>query len=205
MAKRKRFFGIPTSTLEGRIWLTVFSDMVTNLTLFFLMLFAFTRLSSTVREDIFAALAGKKIENKQKKEEKIVNVLQKISYVDVTGERIKLTLPSPVLFDSGNANLKIQAKSILDIIAKTIKDTNYPIVIEGHTDITPIRYSKYESNFELSSARAFSVIEYFIKAHNISPERLSALGKGEYSPIYPNDTPYHKALNRRIEITIIKK
>ena len=61
------------------------------------------------------------------------------------------------------------------------------ILIEGHTDDTPIHNQQFPSNWELSTARAISVVRYFVEKHNISPQKLSALGFGEFRPIADND------------------
>jgi chemotaxis protein MotB len=80
-----------------------------------------------------------------------------------------------------------------------------PVVVEGHTDNVPISSKKYRSNFELSAARAFSVINYFINTEKMSPEKFSTFGYGEYRPVSSNDTEEGRAKNRRIEINIIRK
>lgn len=200
---------------EKQIWLTVYSDMTTNLSLFFLILFAFTRLSAPLKAKLFKALQRQFqkapveeviVETKQEelKEKKDVEELKRIAYVEETQKEIKITLPSPVLFDLNKAELKQEAKNILSQISKILKENDYPVVVEGHTDNLPILGGPYRSNWHLSSARAFSVIEFFIKQENIPPDRFSAMGYGEYKPVAPNDTEENRAKNRRIEIVLIK-
>ncbi len=194
-------------------WRTVYSDMTTNLALFFLILFAFTRLSAVKRQELISTLAqlGKKSDKPtveqviNQQTEQLTDKLKDIATVEVKEEEIVITLPSPVLFDSGKAELKDAAKTILDEVATTLKSIPNEIVIEGHTDNVPIVGGKYKSNWELSAARAFSVIEYFSRYHQISPARLSAVGYGEYRPVAPNDTEENRAKNRRIGIKIIKR
>ena len=77
--------------------------------------------------------------------------------------------------------------------------------IEGHTDNVPIKYSGWKSNWELSSARAMSVLHYLIDDHGINPPRLSATGYGEYHPVETNDTAEGRQKNRRVEIVILPK
>ncbi|MFN3966747.1 MAG: flagellar motor protein MotB [Endomicrobiia bacterium] len=200
---------------EKQIWLTVYSDMTTNLSLFFLILFAFTRLSAPLKAKLFKSLQRQFqkarveeviVETKQEelKEKKDVEELKRIAYVEETQKEIKITLPSPVLFDLNKAELKQEAKNILSQISKILKENDYPVVVEGHTDNLPILGGPYRSNWHLSSARAFSVIEFFIKQENIPPDRFSAMGYGEYKPVAPNDTEENRAKNRRIEIVLIK-
>lgn len=109
-----------------------------------------------------------------------------------------------ILFDPGQVFIKPQAKESLNKIAKIINEScsDKLISVEGHTDNRPIRYSaKYPSNWELSASRATGVVRYLIK-QGVFPQRLSAMGYGEYHPIDTNDTPQGRANNRRVEIVI---
>ena len=76
--------------------------------------------------------------------------------------------------------------------------------VEGHTDNLPINTPRFPSNWELSTARATSVIRYLIEEENLDPERLSAAGYGEYRPIDANDTPEGRARNRRVDLVILR-
>jgi chemotaxis protein MotB len=118
-----------------------------------------------------------------------------------------ITFVADVLFDSGKATIKPQYYPTLDKIAKVLQETlpyNY-IGIEGHTDNEPIKYSGWKSNWELSAARALSILHYLVDEKGLSPERFSAIGYGEYRPIASNDTPQGRQLNRRVEIVIMPK
>lgn len=121
----------------------------------------------------------------------------------------KITLPEAVTFASGSNRLTKEAKEILDKIWGVL--TNYPeyrILIEGHTDNVPIaeKYkNKYKSNWELSSARAHSVLHYLRAKYETEPERLTAVGYGEYQPIASNETEEGKAKNRRVVIAVRDK
>jgi len=195
------------------IWKTVFSDLMTNLMLFFLMLYAMTRLTGTDRRAAESAVAakfkgGKTIEKNISEEEmasKIKdNVDTKFIKVDEDERKIKLSLASPVLFNSGRAALKPEAKEILEQVSDAIKEAENTIVVEGYTDNVPIHNEKFESNWELSTARALNVVEYLIR-QGINPARLMAAGYGEFRPVRPNDTEENRRMNRRIEISVIKK
>jgi len=115
-----------------------------------------------------------------------------------------ITFVDRVLFDSGKAKLRKQAYGSLDKVVKVCRRTvsDKEIGIEGHTDNQPIKYSGWKTNWELSTARATSVLHYLIKK-GISPERLSATGFGEYRPIAANQTPEGRETNRRVEIVIL--
>jgi len=77
--------------------------------------------------------------------------------------------------------------------------------IEGHTDNVPITYSGWKSNWELSTARATSVLHYLIDDGRLRPESLSAIGYGEYRPVTSNETEEGRQLNRRVEVVILPK
>ncbi|MEN3014240.1 MAG: OmpA family protein [Endomicrobiia bacterium] len=152
---------------------------------------------------------GKKIEVTQQQiveeqTDELSKKLKDIATVEVKEEEIVINLPSPVLFDIGKAELKDTALVVLKEVAESLKSITSEIVVEGHTDNTPIYGGKYKSNWELSAARAFSVRDYLIK-EGIEEKRISCVGYGEYRPVAPNDTEENKAKNRRIEIKIIKK
>lgn len=208
---------------KSPLWMIIYTDLVSNLMIFFLMCYCLTWLSEQDRMIAAASMAekfgGKKdeiakvkkeLENKEMAKiietDRIENqVKEKFTNVEINAEIIKITLPSPVLFDSGKAELKKATYKSLSEIADIIRDLPNKMVVEGHTDNMPILSSReFQSNWELSTARAFSVIRYLIDNEDINPKRLSAYGYSEFRPKYPNDSPEHKQGNRRIEINIIK-
>jgi chemotaxis protein MotB len=116
--------------------------------------------------------------------------------------RMVLVLPTDVLFDSGKANVGARGREALAQVAavlSTLKDRRFQV--SGHTDTDPIRYSGFESNWELSAARALQVLKVLTES-GMSPTTLSAAGYGEFDPLVSNDLPEHKAKNRRIEIAL---
>ncbi len=121
-----------------------------------------------------------------------------------------ITIPSEILFESGKADLKEGAEKALDLIAKSIQDSfqldlGWEIRIEGHTDDVPINNSEFPSNWELSTARAISVVRIFIENDHFLPSQLQAMGFGEYKPIVKNDSVENRKMNRRVDIKINKK
>lgn len=107
------------------------------------------------------------------------------------------------LFESGKADLKPKAQTMLDRLYDVVKNLPNHVRIEGHTDNRPISTFRYPSNWELSTARASSVVRYLTEQHRFPTTRISALGYGEYRPLAPNDTPIHQAKNRRVDIVIL--
>jgi chemotaxis protein MotB len=116
-----------------------------------------------------------------------------------------ITVVGDLLFDSGKAKIRHEAYSLLGKVARVLQENvpQYNVGIEGHTDNQPIRYSGWKSNWDLSSARALSVLHYLDSEKGISPERLSARGYGEFQPVDSNDTKEGRQLNRRVEIVIL--
>lgn len=116
-----------------------------------------------------------------------------------------ITFVADVLFDSGKSKIRPEAYGALNKVADVLKN-NVPqlsVGIEGHTDNEPIQRSSWKSNWELSSARALSVLHYLTDKEEISPERLSAIGYGEYRPVASNDMKSGRRMNRRVEIVIL--
>lgn len=120
-----------------------------------------------------------------------------------------ITVSDAVLFGSGNSDLTDTGVDIVDRITTAVK--KYPdrtIRIEGHTDNVPIGEmikDRFPSNWELSAARACSVLRYMYWKHNVPPAQLSAIGFGEHRPAASNDTPEGRAKNRRVVIVIGQK
>ncbi|MDE2028697.1 MAG: OmpA family protein [Candidatus Omnitrophica bacterium] len=126
--------------------------------------------------------------------------------VEMENKGLVITFVSEVLFDSGKAKLRPDADAKLDKVANvlntTVSDLN--VGIEGHTDNQPIRKSHWKSNWELSTARALSVLHYLI-GKGISEPRLSAIGYGQYRPVASNATRAGRQANRRVEIVVLPK
>ncbi|MCS7234202.1 MAG: flagellar motor protein MotB [Synergistetes bacterium] len=120
-----------------------------------------------------------------------------------TREGLVITLTESILFDPGSATLKPNAVPVLLELSKILSNISNDLRVEGHTDNTPIKTPIYPSNWELSAARAASVGRFIIDRGGIDPRRVSIAGYGQYKPIVPNDTPEHKALNRRVDIVIL--
>jgi len=114
-----------------------------------------------------------------------------------------MSLSDSVLFELGVAGISEEAIPILEKVGSIITKKACDIQIEGHTDNLPINTGGFPSNWELSTARAVNVLRFFLEKTKIPPERLTAVGFGEFQPLFPNDTPEHKAKNRRVEIVFV--
>jgi chemotaxis protein MotB len=113
-------------------------------------------------------------------------------------------LTDGVLFDSGQAKIKPRALPVLEKIAGLLQvDREHPINVEGHTDNVPIQSSQYPTNWELSTARAASVVRLLI-ADNAPAERLGAVGYAQLHPIASNSSAAGRSRNRRVEIVLLR-
>ena len=214
-------------------WLIPYSDLLTLLLALFIVLFAAGTINNGKLQQIMismnSALSGqgssmiqkentlvsKKIDQKKKESEKLHGLMEQIQgYIDARGlekvitikdepKGIKLSLKDVILFESGKADLKGDSLVILKDLLDLIKQVKNPISIEGHTDNVPITNNEFKSNWELSAARALSVL-YFFEDKGIPSNKLQFSGFGEQNPLYPNDTFEHRQINRRVDITILK-
>jgi chemotaxis protein MotB len=116
---------------------------------------------------------------------------------------IVVSLAEAGFFDSGSAVVNTHGRGVLERIAGTLREMSEDLRIEGHTDTTPIRTAQFPSNWELSTARATHVLQYLLTNAKIAPERLSAVGYGEYRPVATNKTAEGRAANRRVDLVII--
>lgn len=208
------------------VWLTTFADSMSLLLTFFVLLFSSITLEETKIRAMLGSLKGSLgIMEKAKDSvvsppsvlvsprESMVTELGEFissqgldSYVEVETllEGIRINMRSPVLFDLGRAELKREIMPLLDKIAALLKNVPNEMDIEGHTDNLPIQTSRFPSNWELSTARAISVAKYLIEL-GILPFRIGVAGYADSRPLYPNDTPQHRALNRRVEVLILNE
>jgi chemotaxis protein MotB len=116
-------------------------------------------------------------------------------------EWLELELKSSLLFPSGDDSLGSEAIELLGSIAEVLRDKENPIRVEGFTDNVPINSAQFPSNWELSSFRAAAVVKLFVE-EGLSPERLAAVGYGEFQPIADNITSEGRVANRRVVLMI---
>jgi chemotaxis protein MotB len=117
---------------------------------------------------------------------------------------LQIELKDSILFSSGSADTSEQAQKIFDEIAGILRNYSNPVQVEGFTDNIPINSLKYPTNWELSTARASAIVKY-LASKGVAPERLSAVGYGEYQPVAANSTEQGRAQNRRVTIMVAKR
>ncbi|MBZ0266108.1 OmpA family protein [bacterium] len=187
---------------EGQEWLTIYSDLMTLLFVFFVLLYIFSVTGQL-------PLLTEALQSFQNEEGQKYRIAEDQSSIPPGNAEVIFTLPSQVLFDLGKAELKPEALPFLQDAVKKMKTVfkdapDSQIRVEGYTDNLPIHNWRYKSNWELSAARAISVVRYLIEEHSFPPEQLQAMGYGEYNPVAPNDTPDNRQRNRRVELKIVK-
>jgi chemotaxis protein MotB len=208
---------------RGALWAVTYGDLMSYLMIFFLVLFSFSiaktdKAKSRKYEESLAniqrAFGGKadvqRLERAMAKEQEeaagdklMESVSSNLVQVEQNEKKIKLVLTEGVLFSSGRADLQDRAKEVLKPIVDELKKLPNEVIVEGHTDNVPIRSGRYSTNWELSMARAYSVISYFEEL-GMDKKRLAGIGYGENRPVAENTTSVGRAKNRRIEISLMK-
>lgn len=213
-------------------WLLTYSDLITLLLVFFIVLYTMSQVDKKKFESMSQELAivfggvgrggvleagrslipGDKIYKErlemQNTEQKVRRMIAqkglegKIS-TDLGPRGLVISVKDTLLFEVGSAELTGPAKEIVRSVGHILAATPNAIRVEGHTDNIPIHTVQFYSNWELSTARATNVLQYFIAKGDIAPERLSAAGYGEYKPSVPNTSERNRALNRRVDIVLL--
>lgn len=211
-------------------WMDTYADTITLLLTFFILLYSISAIDSQklnkLAEAMKKSLQGstniteiKNIEDLKVGEgksdyenlaEKLNTVIEQNALTDVVKIReeergVVLQLDETILFDSGEAVLKDYSRNILNTITTVIKNIDNDVLIEGNTDNIPINNEYFKSNWELSTARAVSIVRYFVETKELSPTRFSVKGYAEYKPLVENNTEENRSINRRVDILIVEQ
>lgn len=214
-------------------WLATYADTITLLLTFFILLYSISSVDSQKLQQLSQALQQSlsgdvKIEEVKDLEdisdikvevgktdyenlvEKLEEVIESNSLTEIIKIReedngVVLQLNETILFDSGKADLKEGNTEVLDIISTVVKDIDNDVLVEGNTDDVPMNTEEFPSNWELSTARAVSVVRYFIEEKGENPTRFAVKGYGEFKPLVENSTPENRAINRRVDILILEQ
>lgn len=196
-------------------WLISYADLVTLLLALFIVLYAasdherakqiaagFSNIAAG-GNGVLPASDGEKTERERTEEGLMGNpLLMQKTKMRHTKDGLVISLSEAGFFAPGEAVIDSQADAVINAIAENAKTTGANIRIEGHTDSTPISNAKFPSNWELSTARAASVLVRLTEK-GIAPERLSAAGYAGFQPIADNGTAEGRAQNRRVDVVII--
>ena len=130
-------------------------------------------------------------------------IAQHVVAVHIGRDGLVISLREAGFYDSGSATPHSASMGSLDEIAETLKASPYDVRIEGHTDNVPIHTSQFDSNWELSTARATRLARLFIERHGLRPARLSASGYAEFHPVASNETAEGRSENRRVDLIVL--
>lgn len=200
-----------------KLWMVPYADLMSTLVLLFMCLFAGSYSSRPPEYDRALAhmqkelTGGPQADKRFDETELAVQIKVEMARlrlsdfgIRVTSRQVRLTLPNPVLFSEGSAKLSSDAGSVLVPLARLFSKCENPILLEGHTDNVRIVGGRLRSNWELSAARSFAVIEFML-AQGLKAERFNARGYGQYRPVASNLTAEGRTQNRRIEISLIRE
>lgn len=208
------------SSDEDHIWLITLSDLLSLLLVFFVIFFALSRVPGKKKEAsvhqqaspvVSASASSPRANNTntldtiQKEMRTTVTALgmDEQVMIQVGEQEVLITMKENVTFRTGEADLLKGSAPILDTVAEMVKRyPSFQVEIDGHTDDLPINTSRFPSNWELSVARAASVLKYLMTHHGLDPARFIIKGNAEQRPLSPNWTPEQRAKNRRVEIRL---
>ncbi len=171
-------------------WMVNYADLMTEMVCFFIILYA------------LSAALNKNVQNAAQQIKEMMEKGEMAGQVEMNREGLKITLEEQgnlPFFESGKATLTDEMVEKIDKIYPILKKLSeeYEIIVEGHTDNVPINTPQFPSNWELSTARATTVVKYLI-SKGIPPPKISAIGYGEFRPVVSNDTPENRQKNRRV-------
>jgi chemotaxis protein MotB len=118
-------------------------------------------------------------------------------------EGLVVSLREVGFFDTGSAHIRPEAQHAFGRIVSILRQGNYHLRIEGHTDNIPIHNAQFSSNWELSTARATEVVRVMMMQYDFPPENLAAAGYGEFHPVAQNNTPEGRQINRRVDVVVL--
>ena len=190
-----------SNPLHDATWLYSYADLMTQLLIFSILM--------------LAVLGLKKPEqHPQKRDDALLETVKQVEQfvkesglsdsmaVDRAADRLVIRMKSAILFAEGQAALTPGAQEVLAGLTPVLAKAPSRLRVEGHTDDLRISSPQFPSNWELSTARAISVVG-FLEEHGIARDRLSVAGYGEFHPLAPNDSAERRALNRRVEIVVL--
>ncbi|TKC85959.1 motility protein B [Trinickia terrae] len=199
-------------------WLISYSDLITTLMVLFLALYAlelarYRRLETTVeaahvvKTQKSAASADAANGKKEAAKKELMSLLgalrdEKQLTLSENAQGVEIGINAKVLFRSGDAQLMPDSLGVLNQVAAVLKNySSSNIFVEGHSDSVPIANAKYESNWELSSARAGAVVRFLVE-RGVEPHRLAAIGRADTIPLVIGDDEAARAADRRVVILV---
>jgi chemotaxis protein MotB len=204
----------PSTLEENPLWMIVLCDMMTNLMLLFLMLYVSIRSvlkqievkPPPVEVPVYdaAGLVDRKAAPGEAFEFSEKALLRPGLGSELSEREVRVRLKEGLLFSTGGSSVRPAASATLDLLAGVLLQMPNRLVVEGHTDDRPISRGRWRTNWELSTARACSVLRE-LERRGVPARRLIASGCGPLRPAAPNASPEGRAANRRVEIVVLKE
>jgi chemotaxis protein MotB len=212
------------------LWTVTFGDMMSLLLCFFVLLLSFSTLDvikfKAIAESLSEAFGAEKQiigegspisspvdpEVQEDKSEEVVKEIQtaidsqqlkNLAQVSRDSRGILIRVTGKVMFESGKAEIRNEAVPLLNELTSVMRRASQGIIVEGHTDTIPIHNERFPSNWELSSARAGSVVRHCIETGKLNPNMFRAVGYAATKPIASNQTADGREKNRRVEFVLI--
>jgi chemotaxis protein MotB len=229
VSSKKRKKEIPQDNPER--WLLTYADLITLLLAFFIVMYSMSRIDAKRFGRVTQALHGilkggpsamkipeletlntghglLKVGDLKMLQTKFHDDIEKLGRKgDISTEMnergLTIHIMESAMFDEGKAYLKPKAIEILDLVAADIISLPNHVRVEGHTDNRPIHNEEFASNWELSTARATTVVRHLIDQHGFPADKISAVGYSEYRPYVPNNTIENRSLNRRVDVVVL--
>jgi chemotaxis protein MotB len=212
-------------------WLLTYADLITLLLAFFIVMYSMSRIDAKKFGKVSQALQGilkggtaairlpelntlntghglLRVGDLKMLQTKVQEQVNKIGHekdvmAEVNERGLVIHIMESAMFDEAHAELKPRAKELLDLVTNDIINLPNHVRVEGHTDDRPINTDKFPSNWELSAARATTVVRYLVDNHGFPPEKISALGFASYRPFMPNTSVENRARNRRVDVVVM--
>lgn len=226
-AKKKK--DVPQDNPER--WLLTYADLITLLLAFFIVMYSMSRIDAKKFGKMTQALHGiltggpsvrqipdlstlntghglmktgdlKMLQSKIHTDVEQLGRKGEIS-TELNERGLVIHIMESAMFDEARADLKARAVAILDLVAADVRNMPNHLRVEGHTDDRPINTALFPSNWELSTARATSVVRYLIDQHAYPADKISAVGYASFRPYVPNNSVENRALNRRVDVVIL--
>jgi len=205
---------IKTGVKGSPPWMTTYGDMITQVLVFFILLFTLSDINVVKFSSYFENMKKPPVILDEEQLRRVMLELADLSEKEGLGDLIgmeidekglKISLTESLMFRSGEARILPAALPLLDRIADMLNKLPNEMMIEGHTDNIPIHTKQFPSNWELSMFRAVNMLKYLVEVQGIAPSRVSAAGYGEHRPVASNDTPEGRAQNRRVVLVVMRQ
>ncbi|MCM2551965.1 motility protein B [Burkholderia glumae] len=210
----KAAYGDETDEQSGR-WLISYADLITTLMVLFLALYVLQLARSrelelrsvekqAASQTAQGTRAGAESTAARQRMLALLEPLRAKHEISIASlpQGVEVTINAKILFNSGEAHLLPESMDVLDQVAAVLRDPlTANIIVEGHTDSVPISTSKYESNWELSSARAGAVVR-FLMDKGVGAHRMAAVGRADNVPLVLGEQAAARAANRRVTILV---